>query len=181
MTSNESHREPMIAQAEGRKRLAVDDSGNILTARTGVKKQKVEVNANGDLALKKRPKDHVLANIDESDINNELAEAVAEARSPDAFVALCLLTVAGTSLITQKLGFSDTNLVGESILPMLVKESLKALGGLGLLSFGGKFFLRRIFEAVAEARSLEAFVALCLLTVAGTSLITQKLGFSDTV
>lgn len=29
---------------------------------------------------------------------------------------------------------------------MLVKESLKALGGLGLLSLGGKFFLRRVFE-----------------------------------
>lgn len=36
-------------------------------------------------------------------------------------------------------------------------------------------------QVVAEARSSEAFVALCLLTVAGTSLITQKLGFSDTV
>ena len=91
---------------------------------------------------------------------------------------------------------------------MLAKESLKALGGLGLLSLGGKYLLRRVFEVctkllkqeiseltlscdahnkicdsqfVAEARSSEAFVALCLLTVAGTSLLTQKLGFSDTV
>nr|GFC36722.1 hypothetical protein [Tanacetum cinerariifolium] len=59
MTSNESvavHRQPIIAQAERRKRRAIDDSGNILTARTGVKKQIVEVNANGDLALKRRPK-----------------------------------------------------------------------------------------------------------------------------
>lgn len=37
------------------------------------------------------------------------------------------------------------------------------------------------FQVVAETRSSEAFVALCLLTVAGTSLLTQKLGFSDTV
>nr|GMD02716.1 K(+) efflux antiporter 3, chloroplastic-like isoform X5 [Ipomoea batatas] len=37
------------------------------------------------------------------------------------------------------------------------------------------------FEVVAEARSSEAFVALCLLTVAGTSLLTQQLGFSDTL
>jgi Kef-type K+ transport system membrane component KefB len=37
------------------------------------------------------------------------------------------------------------------------------------------------WQFVAESRSSEAFVALCLLTVAGTSLITQKLGFSDTV
>jgi Kef-type K+ transport system membrane component KefB len=70
---------------------------------------------------------------------------------------------------------------GESIWPMLAKESAKALGGLGILSLGGKFFLRRIFEVVAETRSSEAFVALCLLTVAGTSLVTQWLGFSDTV
>nr|UNQ45078.1 K+ efflux antiporter 3 [Olimarabidopsis pumila] len=70
---------------------------------------------------------------------------------------------------------------GESIWPMLAKESAKALGGLGILSLGGKFFLRRVFEVVAETRSSEAFVALCLLTVAGTSLLTQKLGFSDTL
>ncbi|EPS60611.1 hypothetical protein M569_14192, partial [Genlisea aurea] len=34
---------------------------------------------------------------------------------------------------------------------------------------------------VAETRSSEAFVAMCLLTLAGTSLLTQKLGFSDTL
>ncbi|KAH0457379.1 hypothetical protein IEQ34_012694 [Dendrobium chrysotoxum] len=73
------------------------------------------------------------------------------------------------------------NLGNESIWPMLATESLKALGGLGLLSLGGKFLLRRIFEVVAESRSSEAFVALCLLTVAGTSLLTQALGFSDTL
>uniref|UniRef100_A0A3Q7JM78 RCK N-terminal domain-containing protein n=1 Tax=Solanum lycopersicum TaxID=4081 RepID=A0A3Q7JM78_SOLLC len=73
------------------------------------------------------------------------------------------------------------NLIEESIWPMLAQESLKALGGLGLLSFGGKYIWRRVFEVVAETRSSEAFVALCLLTVAGTSLLTQKLGFSDTL
>ncbi|GLT41908.1 hypothetical protein SLA2020_159370 [Shorea laevis] len=73
------------------------------------------------------------------------------------------------------------NPIGESIWPMLAKESLKALGGLGLLSLGGKYILRRVFEFVAETRSSEAFVALCLLTVAGTSLLTQQLGFSDTL
>ncbi|KAK7252249.1 hypothetical protein RIF29_36069 [Crotalaria pallida] len=73
------------------------------------------------------------------------------------------------------------NMSEESIWPMLAQESLKALGGLGLLSFGTKYILRRIFEVVADTRSSEAFVALCLLTVAGTSLITQYLGFSDTL
>ncbi|KAL2615315.1 hypothetical protein AAZV13_08G058700 [Glycine max] len=36
-------------------------------------------------------------------------------------------------------------------------------------------------QVVADTRSSEAFVALCLLTVAGTSLVTQNLGFSDTL
>ncbi|KAI3827587.1 hypothetical protein L1987_01665 [Smallanthus sonchifolius] len=84
--------------------------------------------------------------------------------------------VMGAALSLQR-----KTLVQESILLMLVKESLKALGGPGLLSLGGKFLLRRVFEVVVEARSSEAFVALCLLTVAGTSLITQKLSFSDTL
>lgn len=69
----------------------------------------------------------------------------------------------------------------ESVWPLLAAESLKALGGLGVLSFGGQIFLRRIFEVVADSRSAEAFNALCLLTVTGTSLVTQKLGFSDTL
>ncbi|KAK4271358.1 hypothetical protein QN277_020062 [Acacia crassicarpa] len=73
------------------------------------------------------------------------------------------------------------NLAEESIWPMLAQESLKALGGLGLLSLGGKYILRRVFEVVADARSSEAFVALCLITIAGTSLFTQKLGFSDSL
>ncbi|KAG0464849.1 hypothetical protein HPP92_019013 [Vanilla planifolia] len=73
------------------------------------------------------------------------------------------------------------NLVNESLWPMLATESLKALGGLGLLSLGGKYLIRRVFEVVADSRSSEAFVALCLLTVSGTSLLTQALGFSDTL
>ena len=38
------------------------------------------------------------------------------------------------------------NLVEESIWPLLAQESLKALGGLGLLSLGGKYLLRGVFE-----------------------------------
>ncbi|KVI10890.1 Cation/H+ exchanger, partial [Cynara cardunculus var. scolymus] len=94
---------------------------------------------------------------------------------------LLLQDIAVVPLLVILPVLESQNIVEESILPMLVKESLKALGGLGLLSLGGKFLLRRVFEVVAEARSSEAFVALCLLTVAGTSLITQKLGFSDTI
>ncbi|CAI0448615.1 unnamed protein product [Linum tenue] len=60
------------------------------------------------------------------------SQVVAEARSSEAFVALCLLTVAGTSLITQKLGFSDTVLNPHAIL-LLLREwpnVLSLLGGL---------------------------------------------------
>uniref|UniRef100_A0A1J3D1N1 K(+) efflux antiporter 3, chloroplastic n=1 Tax=Noccaea caerulescens TaxID=107243 RepID=A0A1J3D1N1_NOCCA len=94
---------------------------------------------------------------------------------------LLLQDIAVVPLLVVLPVLESQTLVGESILPMLAKESAKALGGLGILSLGGKFFLRRVFEVVAETRSSEAFVALCLLTVAGTSLLTQKLGFSDTL
>ncbi|GKB65234.1 hypothetical protein Tco_0921420, partial [Tanacetum coccineum] len=50
------------------------------------------------------------------------------------------------------------NVVEKSILPMLLKESLKSLGGLVLLSFVGKLFLRHIFEL-----SLELLLARALL------------------
>ncbi|KAL1196378.1 K(+) efflux antiporter 3 [Cardamine amara subsp. amara] len=94
---------------------------------------------------------------------------------------LLLQDIAVVPLLVILPVLESQNIGGESIWPMLAKESAKALGGLGILSLGGKFFLRRVFEVVAETRSSEAFVALCLLTVAGTSLLTQKLGFSDTL
>ncbi|KAK4380863.1 K(+) efflux antiporter 3, chloroplastic [Sesamum angolense] len=64
------------------------------------------------------------------------------------------------------------NLVEESIWPMLAKESLKALGGLG-----SAFPWRKIssLRGLQIRGAQKAFVALCLLTVAGTSLLTQKL------
>jgi len=50
-------------------------------------------------------------------IINALIQVVAESRSSEAFVALCLLTVSGTSLLAQMLGFSDT--VGHFFLNLL--------------------------------------------------------------
>ncbi|CAJ2678259.1 unnamed protein product [Trifolium pratense] len=94
---------------------------------------------------------------------------------------LLLQDIAVVPLLVILPVLESQNMTEGSIWPMLAQESLKALGGLGLLSFGAKFFLRRVFEVVADTRSSEAFVALCLLTIAGTSLITQKLGFSDTL
>ncbi|XP_022726856.1 K(+) efflux antiporter 3, chloroplastic-like isoform X5 [Durio zibethinus] len=94
---------------------------------------------------------------------------------------LLLQDIAVVPLLVILPVLESQNPIEESIWPMLAQESLKALGGLGLLSLGGKYILRRVFEVVAETRSSEAFVALCLLTVAGTSLLTQQLGFSDTL
>ncbi len=41
--------------------------------------------------------------------------------------------------------------------------------------------LCRLFELVAAAKSDETFIALCLLCVIGASLLTQRMGFSDTL
>ncbi|CAI5479757.1 unnamed protein product [Closterium sp. Yama58-4] len=69
----------------------------------------------------------------------------------------------------------------ETIFPLLALEGAKSLLGLGVLLYTGRIALRRLFEFVAESRSSEAFIALCLLTVTGTALITSKLGFSDSL
>ena len=68
-----------------------------------------------------------------------------------------------------------------TLLASLAPTAAKTLLGLGALLLSGRFLLRRIFELVAEARSDETFVALCLLSVTGASLATQRLGFSDTL
>ncbi|XP_078430655.1 K+ efflux antiporter 3 [Wolffia australiana] len=94
---------------------------------------------------------------------------------------LLLQDIAVVPLLVILPVLESQNIVEESIWMMLLSESLKALAGLGVLSLGGKYLLRRVFEVVAESRSSEAFVALCLLTVAGTSLMTKFLGFSDTL
>ena len=60
-----------------------------------------------------------------------------------------------------------------SLLKALGPTAVTTVGSLGLLLVCGRIFLRRIFELVAAARSDETFVALCLLTVTGASLITQ--------
>lgn len=66
------------------------------------------------------------------------------------------------------------------LISQLGPTALTTVGSLGLLLLTGRTVLRRVFQVVAESRSDETFVALCLLTVTGASLITQQLGFSDT-
>lgn len=67
------------------------------------------------------------------------------------------------------------------LINQLGPTALVTLGSLALLLLGGRIILRRVFEMVAESRSDETFVALCLLTVTGASLLTQRMGFSDTM
>ena len=77
----------------------------------------------------------------------------------------------------------EATAVGDTaqLFDQLGPTAVKAFLGLGALLLGGRVVLRRAFELVAQARSTEAFVALCLLTVTGTGLLTQRLGFSDTL
>lgn len=44
-----------------------------------------------------------------------------------------------------------------------------------------RFGLRRLFDVVADAGNNDAFVALCLLTVCGTSIATELIGFGQTL
>ncbi|KAL2924441.1 K(+) efflux antiporter 3 chloroplastic [Bienertia sinuspersici] len=77
---------------------------------------------------------------------------------------LLLQDIAVVPLLVILPVLESQNIGEQSIWPMLLKESLKALLGLGLLSLGGKFLLRRIFE-------LGAFLAGAIL--AETNFRTQ--------
>ncbi|KAL4424973.1 hypothetical protein ABPG77_002858 [Micractinium sp. CCAP 211/92] len=68
-----------------------------------------------------------------------------------------------------------------SLLQELGPTAAKTIGGLAAVLLGGRFLMRRVFELVAAARSEETFIALCLLSVTGASLLTQRMGFSDTL
>jgi Kef-type K+ transport system membrane component KefB len=68
-----------------------------------------------------------------------------------------------------------------TLLQALGPTALNSALGLGLLLLSGRVVLRRVYEMVAQSRSSETFVALCLLTVVGASLCTSQLGMSDTL
>ncbi|EFJ41469.1 hypothetical protein VOLCADRAFT_68169 [Volvox carteri f. nagariensis] len=70
---------------------------------------------------------------------------------------------------------------GWGLLTLLGPTALQTVAGLGALLLADRLIMKRIFEMVAQSRNSETFIALCLLTVAGTSLITQRLGLSDTM
>lgn len=58
--------------------------------------------------------------------------------------------------------------------------STKAILGFGSIIYIGSFILKRIFAWVAETRSTETFVALCLLVSVGMGTIAKSLGLTDT-
>ncbi|KAL3139834.1 hypothetical protein ABBQ38_004132 [Trebouxia sp. C0009 RCD-2024] len=80
-------------------------------------------------------------------------------------------------LQTNDLGGQSTM----SLVYQLGPTALKTLGSLAALLVVGRLVMRRLFELVAESRSDETFISLCLLTVTGAGLLTQKLGLSDTL
>ena len=63
----------------------------------------------------------------------------------------------------------------------LLQGALTALAGLGAILVGGQFVMKPTFAAVQKAEAPEAFLAICLLAVGGTALITEKLGLSDSL
>lgn len=56
----------------------------------------------------------------------------------------------------------------------------KATVGFGSILWVGSLVLRRLFALVAEARSSETFVALCLLVSVGMGAVAKSLGLTDT-
>lgn len=68
-----------------------------------------------------------------------------------------------------------------AVLRAISVASAKAVAALFFIFFMGKNFLQPVFRFVAKAKSSEAFIAVILLTVLGTSTLTQMLGLSDTL
>lgn len=68
-----------------------------------------------------------------------------------------------------------------AVLSAISVASIKATLALAFIFLMGKNFLQPVFRFVARAKSPEAFIAVILLTVLGTSSLTQVLGLSDTL
>jgi Kef-type K+ transport system membrane component KefB/voltage-gated potassium channel Kch len=98
------------------------------------------------------------------------------------FLVLLPLVEGGGGVAALGDGAVSTDVVGTmGVLAQLAPTALKTLGGIGLVLLGGRTIVRRLFELVAEARSSETFIALCLLSVTGAAVATERMGFSDTL
>eukprot|EP00550_Attheya_septentrionalis_P002134 CAMPEP_0198291252 /NCGR_PEP_ID=MMETSP1449-20131203/8840_1 /TAXON_ID=420275 /ORGANISM="Attheya septentrionalis, Strain CCMP2084" /LENGTH=743 /DNA_ID=CAMNT_0043989869 /DNA_START=335 /DNA_END=2566 /DNA_ORIENTATION=- len=58
--------------------------------------------------------------------------------------------------------------------------TFKATVGFGSVFVAGSFLLRRVFKLVAQTKSTETFVALCLLVSVGMGTVAKDLGLTDT-
>ena len=95
---------------------------------------------------------------------------------------LLLQDVAVVPLLVLLPIIEDTQVLGfDADLWSLAASALSSTGALLGALLGGRVVLRRVFAAVAGARSSETFVALCLLVVLGTGALTDALGLSSTL
>lgn len=69
---------------------------------------------------------------------------------------------------------------GETDYSAIAFLTAKATLGFGSVVFVGSYVLTKIFNLVAQARSTETFVALCLLVSVGMGAIAKSLGLTDT-
>lgn len=67
---------------------------------------------------------------------------------------------------------------GTGLSPHVLLQFLIAAAGLAVLVLGGRLLLRPMLRSVARAKSVELFMACCLLVVIGSSLVTALIGLS---
>ncbi|KAH8063780.1 solute:proton antiporter [Aureococcus anophagefferens] len=116
-------------------------------------------------------------------------ELVAIARPDEALVIGAALSLSSSAfdvavvpLLVLLPIIEDTQVLGfDADLWSLAASALSSTGALLGALLGGRVVLRRVFAAVAGARSSETFVALCLLVVLGTGALTDALGLSSTL
>ena len=99
---------------------------------------------------------------------------------------LLLQDIAVVPLLVALPLIESTSMIGSGISwSVLIKSGLVSFLGLGIVVLVVKLGLEQLFRFISLGRSKgqgsDSFVALSILTVTGVSLVTQKLGFSDTL
>ena len=108
-------------------------------------------------------------------------------QSDETFALACLgvlllQDVAVVPLLVLLPIIEDTQVLGfDADVQSLALSALSSVAVLGTILLAGRVLLRRVFAAVAGARSSETFVALCLLVVLGTGALTDAAGLSSTL
>jgi len=99
-------------------------------------------------------------------------------KSGEAATSVLLLQDLAVAPLLVSLPFIAGQTVGDS--GAISFLTLKALVGFGSVIYVGSFFLERLFQLVAQAKSTETFVALCLLVSVGMGAIAKIAGLTDT-